>query len=197
MRRARAPYGYTGVSLAQSSGGIAAWPLSVSLFRLEVATRSQAIELQQLRPNSWYQACVSSMGCVVFKTFPNEVTRPAPRTCRGGLACGQHSAFFVSCDRWVEDGDDDLWATFIGKEHMGPGSIRSVNRTVAAAKDMPALVFVHLGDQVYMDGVVAAALASEEPIPLEALVERFRAFYRASWGRPAMRQVLRRGAHFL
>tara|TARA_Y100000780_G_scaffold16416_1_gene14295 strand:- start:1149 stop:1706 length:558 start_codon:yes stop_codon:yes gene_type:complete len=169
----------------------------LSLFRLEVAFRSQAIELQQLSPDSWYQACVSSMGCVVFKTFPGETKQPAPRTCRGGLACGQHSTFFVSCDRWVEDGDDDMWATFIGKEQLGPGSIRSVNRTAAAPQDTPALAFVHLGDQVYMDGVVAAALASTESLPLDALVERFRAFYRASWGRPAMRQVLRRGAHFL
>lgn len=159
--------------------------------------RSQAIELQQLNPDTWYQACVSSMGCVVFKTFPGESPRSAGRKCPDGLACQQHSAFFVSCDRWVEDGDDDLWATFIGKEQLGPGSIRSVNRTAAAAKDMPALAFVHLGDQVYMDGVVAAALASKEPIAFDALVERFRAFYRASWGRPAMRQVLRRGAHFL
>ncbi|KAA0157876.1 hypothetical protein FNF31_05689 [Cafeteria roenbergensis] len=163
---------------------------------VRLAHRPRAIELQQLSPDSWYQACVSSMGCVVFKTFPGETKQPAPRTCRGGLACGQHSTFFVSCDRWVEDGDDDMWATFIGKEQLGPGSIRSVNRTAAAPQDTPALAFVHLGDQVYMDGVVAAALASTESLPLDALVERFRAFYRASWGRPAMRQVLRRGAHF-
>jgi hypothetical protein len=99
----------------------------------------------------------------------------------------------VSCDRFVDDGDDALWG--------------AIARDLDAHEDSYFGV-AHIGDQVYVDAGdarVPVRPVSEELMGdreklrarYELIVQQFRGIYRATLGRPAAQRVLRRGAHWM
>ncbi len=139
-------------------------------------------------------------------------TAPNPASASGPSSDSSHSAsessaashlsplklLFVSCDRWLEDGDSSFF-------------------DVLAKNERNRFGIVHMGDQIYADSIarvaaslpraqlVAAAAAASGPtaenqvaaaIVADALAA-FRDMYRRAWSRPAMRRVLRVGAHFM
>lgn len=98
----------------------------------------------------------------------------------------------VSCDRFVDDRDDEQWL-WLAKE----------------VEHSPAYFGVaHIGDQVYVDAgserVPIAPLPFSQVNDVKAvrkryddLLDAFRGIYRTTFGRPVMQRVLRRGAHWM
>jgi hypothetical protein len=73
---------------------------------------------------------------------------------------------FLSCNRYVEDGDSDMFAEL-----------------VATQSDLA----VHLGDQVYLDSVARSVSESDT---FDELVDRIRAVYRTTWMQPVFQKFL-------
>jgi hypothetical protein len=166
------------------------------------------VQLNDLSSGVWYWVCFIPSGkSAVDSPFTIEdddahsacsVFRTELDLAAGQSITGRDSLFFISCDRWVEDGDDGVWISLVGREDLGPGSIgRSKVESLGSFQGDGAATFVHLGDQVYMDDVVRRIISSPRAMEIPEMTELFRTYYRSSWGRPAMRRVLRRGTHLL
>jgi phosphodiesterase/alkaline phosphatase D-like protein len=84
----------------------------------------------------------------------------------------------VSCDRFSADNDDRHWLTLAA----------DISANISTYWGM-----LHIGDQVYADDIVL----KHSNAPYETVLQAFRALYRRMFGRPAMQQVLRRGAHWM
>ena len=106
---------------------------------------------------------------VTFQTF-----------CDPALPCAAPSADVVvmSCDRYLDDHDDGMWAHLAAQETQQAG-------------------MAHLGDQLYNDMVVARLLATQEKLTIAQMTEAFRNAYREAWSHAAARAVMTRGAHWM
>lgn len=157
--------------------------------------RPRAVQLDGLRPSTRYAVEFRWKG-----TGPDgdavEVDRVWFRTAPGGGDDEEEEeelrVLAVSCDRFVDDGDDAL--------------------VLALARDVEQSAahfgVAHVGDQVYVDAgdarVPVAPLPLSKTVDAAAVAERyrqlvraFRGIYRSTLGRPAMQRVLRRGAHWM
>lgn len=153
-----------------------------------------AFSLEGLPPGRSILATVRTEHGVVdhalWRTFP---ASPPPH------AGTEHKIIAVSCDRYLQDGDDDMVVRLVRDEWD---------------RDLS----VHMGDQIYADALVRAwKLVLEEhgggargQEALDALfravgadtvrltlLETFRTLYRINWGRDAMRAFLRIGGHLM
>lgn len=168
---------------------------------------AQAIELSGLQPATGHFVCLWRLdgqppqnpkmrivydmhrACLHFDTMPEP-----------GAESKTHRVYAVSCDRWNDDGDDGLWASFVAREGLGWQLRDKAHRFAVGAQehmDTASTTFLHLGDQVYMDDVVRQILADGTAWSLPRMMQRYRDYYRLSWSRAAMRQALRTGSHVL
>jgi hypothetical protein len=111
-----------------------------------------------------------------------------------------HRVFALSCDRWNDDGDDGMWASFVAREGLGwQWRDKSYSFAVGAQEhaNTASTTFLHMGDQVYMDDVVREILADGKAWSLGRMMGRYREYYRMSWTRASMRLALRTGSHLL
>ena len=153
----------------------------------------QVLQIQGLLPGRHYEALFSPTPVAV----PSEpVPKPTAADVRGmqeslqsitfrtfcdpSLACDAPDADVVvmSCDRYLDDHDDGMWAHLAAQETHQAG-------------------MAHLGDQLYNDMVVARLLATPEKLSIPQMTEAFRNAYREAWSHSAARAVLTRGAHWM
>ena len=92
----------------------------------------------------------------------------------------------LSCDRWLEDGDDVTVAELAG---------------VASENPTTLLATIHMGDQIYADNLVSEArvmLATGRELPgVNHWRARFAKLYLEAWSRPTMAALLRTGIHWM
>jgi hypothetical protein len=115
---------------------------------------------------------LASPQSVTFQTFCSP-EGPCPEGSDASL-----DIVVVSCDRYLDDHDDGMWAHLADHESGQAG-------------------MVHLGDQLYNDMVVARLLATPQKLTVGDMTEAFRNAYREAWSHAAARAVLSRGAHWM
>lgn len=135
-----------------------------------------ALYLQGLQPDTLYQLHCSHGASAA----------PVQATWRTGLAPGAqpgtlsetlgHRVVAVSCDRRLEDLDSGWWAQL-------------------AHEATPGTVWAHLGDQVYTDQLLTAALGGKLGDTLPELVAAWRGAYREAWTTPEAARVMATGMH--
>ncbi|KAL0487876.1 2 TM domain-containing transmembrane protein Rft1 [Acrasis kona] len=84
----------------------------------------------------------------------------------------------LSCDRYFDDQDDSHWKLLLQKEQQTYDGM------------------IHMGDQIYADSVVKAAIAANIT-DNETLREEFRKVYRRTWSHPTIRTILKHGPHWM
>jgi phosphodiesterase/alkaline phosphatase D-like protein len=142
---------------------------------ISAINKPQVLVLDSLAENTEYMAVFESEkyktnSTVTFTTLSssNDVTR-------------DYKILVVSCDRYYEDEDDEMWKQILRDEPDRFG-------------------MVHLGDQIYADRVVKEIIQWKKQLvspPFADLVEKFRQVYRKTWGNPVTQQILRHGAHWM
>jgi hypothetical protein len=141
--------------------------------------RTNVLQIDDLLPSTAYNISFDKHK-VTFVTLPrgSSASSPVP------ASVDPVKLIFVSCDRWLEDGD-------------------SAFAEVIARQEGDRFGMVHMGDQVYADVVVRHAQAhgfvdsTNATLYYAGALHAFRDLYRRSWSRSTMRRVLRVGAHFM
>ncbi|KAG9404782.1 hypothetical protein AC1031_004987 [Aphanomyces cochlioides] len=128
-----------------------------------------ALAYSDLKPNSTYAVTIAL----------GETIRGSAqfRTTPLDIAIEKLTLVSLSCDRFLQDVDDSHWKTLAQDIQDDPSYFGTI----------------HMGDQIYADDLVT----NFQKAPFESALRAFRGLYRRGFGRPAVQQVLRRGAHYM
>ncbi|TMW65291.1 hypothetical protein Poli38472_007933 [Pythium oligandrum] len=158
--------------------------LEIELTENKETDRPGVIHVQDLTPDTQYQVAFQFSSTdeheiVHFRTSMSESVA--------------NRVLVVSCDRYVDDHDDELW-------------LKIADDVKANAESHFGMA--HIGDQVYMDAGSAAIPINPVPLTIlddhnalqahyDVIVKAYRSIYRETFGRAAVQRVLRRGAHWM
>ncbi|ELR19191.1 uncharacterized protein ACA1_262390 [Acanthamoeba castellanii str. Neff] len=162
----------------------------------------QILKLDGLKENTRYSVHFDNDDWVSFRTFPS----------RQSHVKRELKMVALSCDRYFEDKDDEMWTLLNQKEALDVNNTNNNDNNDNDNNDNNNTgeldLIVHMGDQIYADDVLArwreklsnrtaTTEADQDQQDYEQLVEDYRKVYRITFGQPEAQKAMRHAANWM